>query len=592
MGRAGFVSGREGDFAWVVMDARHYSMTVLECSELGGLGKTIDRMLNKPDAVINGPFFSSYFGVATQGQVIREGRLEHANPQRKRFYVAQMERQTGQASFRFGSGDPQTVSNARAAFGGLGPLLINGAPPSGPLTPWAQSIYDEPVRTGRGAVALDRKRGLILLIVQENSGGREDSNAMTMTALREWLNKRGITDAVFNDGSNSESLFAGEKWLIKPAWFKDWAMDFAIGFVDHRKVRRVRYLVMDGTKTGDGAAFAKALNRVPITQFAPANMLEARGASFALAPLKRLAGEGVLKYWQGTDSNVAHATSRLLQKGGDDQADLLYLSSHAWRHGDLWYHPNDQVSRGQLTIANPWSQNFKPQWTERPRWLIIAGCATLGLRVSRCLLLDKDNERAHLRKFHQEIHGPKSSPPGLTDKKKVALVRYHPGWIWHDRIFSKSGLRGVLGYWHRSPGPNVGDVEIIADFASQLRQGKSFLAAWRSANRYLPKASFSSATWAAMIRDGCAEDTLATLESVDLPRNRNPFLYYDGLQSGTSVLSAYRKANTSDDSEKFGDVTVPTNRYYDRHAVDDRDDDVKIEITASNFLVYDDDVGP
>jgi hypothetical protein len=117
-------------------------------------------------------------------------------------------------------------------------------------------------------MALHRGNSLILLLVQENSLFFPN-NAMDMTALRSWLQGQGFSDAVFNDGSDSEALFAAGSWLLMPGWVKDEAMDFAIGFVDRRRNQRARLLAIDGTRTADAQAFVQGAARPPLIHYSP-----------------------------------------------------------------------------------------------------------------------------------------------------------------------------------------------------------------------------------------------------------------------------------------------------------------------------------
>ena len=84
----GIISGRDRDWRYAVLDGSCFHMTVLECHK-NGLTDTIAAMPRKPDAVINGQFIGSAFGIDTQGQVMREGQLINADSQPSRFYLAQ-----------------------------------------------------------------------------------------------------------------------------------------------------------------------------------------------------------------------------------------------------------------------------------------------------------------------------------------------------------------------------------------------------------------------------------------------------------------------------------------------------------------------
>jgi Phosphodiester glycosidase len=221
--KGGVVQGRDIDFCYVFLDARLFDLMVVECLS-SGLTRTLDAMPLQPDAMINGAFVTGTGGIDTEGEVILDGEVIHSDSQPARQYLAQVG-----ADFSIGTGDPGTQEpSAKTAFGGLGALLTGGAPTA--VTPWDQATYDLPSWHGRGAFAIHRGRQLILLIVQRHNPICSE-NAMTMSQLRTWLAEHGFDDAVFNQGGDSETLFARSGWLIVPAAARDKAMDFAIGLV-------------------------------------------------------------------------------------------------------------------------------------------------------------------------------------------------------------------------------------------------------------------------------------------------------------------------------------------------------------------------
>jgi hypothetical protein len=584
---SGMIQGRDQDLRFAVLDAARFHMIVVECYERG-LTDTVNAMPRKPDAIINGQFLSGAVGIDTEGQVIREGMLINRDSRSTRYYIAETWRGADIRDIRIGGGDPNTVqADARAAFGGLGPVLL-GRTTVTPLTPWAQSIYDRPATTGRGVIALHRELGLILLLVQQDNMLWSD-NARTMSNLRDWLLRQRFDDAVFNDGSDSEALFAAGGWLLIPGWAKDEFMDFAIGFVDRRSVRRFGTLAIDGTTSADGQALARGVARPPSTHYAPRNIAEDLQAMPELAPITGTFRNGVVEAGRATTQGQADRIGQLIQLAGagGNWAALLYVSSHATRHGALYYHPGGGDSGPILTLANPWEAGFRPVWRNTPSWLVIAGCAVLGLRYSRGRGLT-GSERANLVAWHHDIHGAGVAVPGLTAQKQTLFAVYHPGWGWFDRAFRTSGLRGVLGYWYRSPGGGR-DVEIITEFTERLRGGEPFLSAWEAANQ---RAWFeAAAAWAAMVREGCRSDTLATLEDAALGPAIGEFRYYDRFQIEQPLPDAFRRANNATGSDRIGGISIAYNEDYDEFAIEELEN-VSPALTPNNFLFYSDSVGP
>ncbi|MBL8058500.1 MAG: phosphodiester glycosidase family protein [Anaerolineales bacterium] len=587
------VHGRDGDFYFAVLKADCFHLTVVE-AHAWGLTDTVAAMPRKPDAVINGQFIASAIGLGTEGEVIREGARVNADSTPTRYYLGQTWRGSDISDFHIAQGNPSVVEPEalRAAFGGLGPVLLSGAAVS-PLTPWAQSLYARGRDIGRGVIALHRARGLILLLVQATIPFYASAaNAMTLAELRDWLQQQGFAEAIFNDGSDSEALYAGGGWQLTPGWVKDEAMDFALGFVNRQRNRRVNFLAIDGTKSADGEAFARTVKRPLITHYSPRNLgfdLRAEPALAAIAatfqsPLY------VLQAWRAATQAQAEVIGRIVELAGHSVhwADVLYLSSHAWRHGQLWYYANDDHAQPKRMLADPWSDGFQPLWRTTPSWLIIAGCAVLALRYSRGVRLD-GIERGHLVDWHHDIHGASASVPGLVPATQTVFAVYHPGWAWYERIFQHSpSLRGVLGYWYRSPSGGR-DAEIVEDFTLRLTQGESFLSAWEAANRggWLE----AEALWAAMVRPGCEDDTLATLEDAGRRLASGAFTYYDRFQRGRTMTAAFGFANRLDEVSTVGGVTIRRNAGYDDLAIAELEA-LAVSPSAANFLAYTDGVGP
>jgi hypothetical protein len=582
------VHGRDGNFVYTFLYAPRVNMTVVDCHD-AGLTDTVALMPRKPDAVINAQFISDVVGVGTEGQVIREGRIVNPGAFARRSYIAQTWRGADASDYRMGEGTPDVEQpDARVAFGGMGPVITAGAAATG-LTPWAQSTYDKPLGTGRGVIAIERTKQIILLLVQEDHVGFLTTNGMTMAQIRDWLLGLGFDDAVFNDGSDSESLYADGTWLLEPGSVKDEVMDFAIGFVNKSQNKRARILAIDGTTSRDGKALVDGTSRPPITHYIPRNIATDLATEPALGSIASTFRDGVLQAWRATSASQADRIGGLFELGGSNGhwADLLYLSSHAWRHGELWYYANDNHAGPKLTIANPWSSGFRPVWRNSPQWLVLAGCAVLALRYTRGVKLDSI-ERGHLVDWHRDMHGS-GAVPGLTPARATLFATYHPGWAWYERVFRvNAGIRGVLGYWYRSPSGGR-DEEIVTAFTTRLKDGQPFLDAWEEANRggWLD----AEALWAAMVRDGCQGDTLATLEDPTPRRPSGDFLYFDRNQRGRPMAAAYSAANRRDEVATVGSVPLRHSSVYDALAIGELRG-LDVAPTSTNLLIYSDGIGP
>ncbi len=585
---SGILSGTDQDFAYAVLDARRFDMTIVQCHP--SLTGVLEKMPRPPAAVINAQFIrSTGTGFAPEGEVVRGSRRVHKDSRMNRWFLAQLRRPKDARGYLIGKGNPWSVQRyARVAIGGLGVVLNKGRPVTA-TTGWMRSTFEQPEGVGRGVLAIDRTRDLILLLVQGNCFFCD--NATTMTGVQTWLQNWGVRDAVFNDGSNSEALYAEGRWLVEPAWQKSRAMDYAIGFVERKTTHRVGVLAIDGTPTRDAHTFVQGMNQSELLHYAP--RILATPVGLRQAALKRVVREGVIENFKTSSQAARRATERVVELGGVSRAwaDVLYVSSHATRHGVLYYQHRDSHSARVQRFADPWSSGFKPVWRNSPRWIILVGCAVLALRYSRLKWLTP-NERSGLVRRHRDIHGSRSKIFGLSKDTKATFQVYHPGWKWYQKVFQQSRIRGVLGYWYRSPGGRAGDMDILEAFVTQLNKGATLLDAWRDANH---RGWFGvAAAWAAMVRKGCERDTLAALEDPSSGPSDAGFEYFDDHvgSNGRPLAGAYHLANQTNAKKKVDKVEIAYHEIYDRFAMEGDRGGLRGPLTKDNFLVYSDGVGP
>lgn len=589
---SGLLCGSDGDFEFVVLDGSRYDLGVLDCRD-EGLVDGLAALARPPAVVMNAQFIDSPRRRRPEGQVARAGRLIIDNPKPQAWYVAQVEGEQGMARFRVGRGDPWwRERRVRDALGGLGPVLAHGRAIE-PLPHWAETIYDKDAGVGRGVIAFDRPRGLILLLVQRDrrQAPGPPQNARSLNEIRSWLVTQQVTDAVFNDGSDSEGIAVEGTWRCEPATLKQLSTGFALAFSDTRVERRATFVAIDGTPTADASTFARAMAATPRLLYGPQNvapLLKTRQS-----PLGATVAYGVMQTWQFPSENGARLFQRVIRESRLETTDLdlLYVSGHATRHGKLIYHRYGASGGREFVAASVWDPSFKTDWAQRPRWIILAGCAVLALRYSRLVALN-DGELQGLIGRHRDMHGERATVTGLRDKTAAWQV-YHPGWAWYTRALKDSGIRGILGYWYRSPGPKGGDVEIVESFSKAIAAGRPFLDAWRDANQ---RGFFSSAAaWAAMVRDGAEGDTLETLCDASITAGKGNLLYHDAFQQGHTVPAAYQRANDEDVYTKVGHVLIAGHSFYDRVTLNldpKRMGESAEGLTDSALLRYNDGIRP
>lgn len=586
--RIGIVSGSDGAFHYALLDADIYRLTVIDARESIRMTGAVGALAHTPAAVMNAQFIS--LKGKAEGDVIRAGRVLQRDSRPARYFVAEDPSRSGMRRFVLGRGNPSVVvPRATSGIGGLGPVLDEGR--TVPRDRWSDSIYERDRQVGRGVIAVDRGRRLIIFLAQEDRSvpWAETGNTRKLSVVRSWLKDMRVADAIFNDGSDSEALAVNGRWLIEPAVAKDVAMEYALAAVDQRSVREVTCLALDGTDTEDAAALVAGLAKTPRLSLGVRNLASEIERTAASRDLRSAVSHGIVAAWQLTSGAGAAAATQLVEHAGVEgaRADILFLTGHAARHGALFYRRGERTR----TLANPWSRDFRPRWQERPHWLIMGGCGVLGLRYTRLVRLSRD-ERTGLLERHRDIAGRHVAPPGLTDDHTAVYQVYHPGWAWYSRVFRTSALRGVLGYWYRAPGKDVGDVRIINAFVDAIRGGMPLVEAWRKANRTLPLTDRASAPWAAMIRAGCETDTLDTLEDAKLRKPHGEFRYFSVFHDGDSIASAYAKANTLDDSVRTPRVLLGLHSFYDGPMRKDDLPKLQEELDSRTLYRYDDGVGP
>ena len=235
----GFMNFRDGALWASMMFEYETRMHVIRNTggSLDTLSSTIEAAVKKNPRirlVIAGCFQELTGGVkALMGQII-EGRgqppLGNSRPTRARLCYDRNIR-TESSPFHFGIGDPFVGRDAGA--GGLCPMLLTDDsvyPPSRQtfLTdPFFQGLDKESPGTGRTFIARNRRKALLLAIVQPHASRPGRILSSFMTKLRE----AGVDDAVSLDGSDSVFFFFNGVWAVgPPPTHKDVRNVTAIGF--------------------------------------------------------------------------------------------------------------------------------------------------------------------------------------------------------------------------------------------------------------------------------------------------------------------------------------------------------------------------
>lgn len=227
------------------------------------------------DTVVNGPQFTltqlaragAVLGQTqspevstTDGLVIEDGIVLDGRSSEYTFFLSGNESRDGTFIWDFGFGNPPIDSSV--AFGGAIPLVINGLKfgdgnlyyptygvtnpnvpiaTQGPLTgdpgdfePFLfqrnnsgfAAWVSNPLSTGKTAVGFNPDTGEFMLAVQEHGS----TNGMSIVDLREEFYKRGFTNALLFDGSDSSMITNQRGLFIPPGSIKNDIIEVGIGF--------------------------------------------------------------------------------------------------------------------------------------------------------------------------------------------------------------------------------------------------------------------------------------------------------------------------------------------------------------------------
>ena len=225
--------GKEGTKAFKLGGSTMTPFTA-EGSTLSGAGKSMDQS-GSTEYTINAQFLQSD-KKTNQGISYANGQNLGGASQSGWYYMAQ----DASGNFTFGQGDPS--SDSYNAVGGGRPLIIDGLPyggvnkytsdaPAGLPTTGDPGVENRKYLTqksaayfpnqnnpqmGKTIVAHNPTSNEVMIIVQEHG-----SHGYSMDALRNYLVKKGFTNALSFDGSDSSLLIKDNSTLIDNSLIKD-----------------------------------------------------------------------------------------------------------------------------------------------------------------------------------------------------------------------------------------------------------------------------------------------------------------------------------------------------------------------------------
>jgi pyrrolidone-carboxylate peptidase/peptidoglycan hydrolase-like protein with peptidoglycan-binding domain len=307
--------------------------------------------------------------------------------------------------------------------------------------------------------------------------------------------------------------------------------------------RPLSFLAIDGTASPDADGFAKAMNNVKSTKGRDGKPVRLTVKNIAQRLIEDIGLTHPLSKYVGRSLKGTHALAINLQTEGKDviskgsrardsspayshalnlfkkagilfgdgsivRPDIFYCAMHASLSGGILF-----VSDRKRASRHEWNAEriglFKPRKDEGEidwgavKWIILASCGSLSL---------------HYRYFGIPDHGRKDRNRWAhrhnldLDRewiKKYVLSHYYPGLEWLRIIKSHAvKLHGLLGYWDKSPGGDVGgslDENIAREFVTRLERGETVLEAWKQRGGPQTKA------WAAIVDAKYKDETLEDL---------------------------------------------------------------------------------
>jgi hypothetical protein len=230
----GFAFFTDGDMQYVVTRASRCEMDVIHRTSKEFFSKTVEDICASavPSAAIDGSFgdgsmISKGFNWSSSGPldpdvlelmgdvVIDRVRIGLSNTRNTRAFLAyDVSSATVSRKYHFGMGDPPV--DARAALGGLGPVIIGGrvfsANRSDPnFHQWYMDQAVLPAASGKVLVAISPDERFLLLLVHPHA----TSSPLKLDAIRDKLVLAGTQNAVFLDGSDSVMLFVAGDWKVR-----------------------------------------------------------------------------------------------------------------------------------------------------------------------------------------------------------------------------------------------------------------------------------------------------------------------------------------------------------------------------------------
>jgi pyrrolidone-carboxylate peptidase len=317
----------------------------------------------------------------------------------------------------------------------------------------------------------------------------------------------------------------------------------------------ISFIAIDGTASPDADAFAREMNEV--RSITPRKATPIKVTTLNLAEkLRSDASHTLAKFVRGPpraseafdfqrkgadviesdDTKEAGACRDLFKKAGftldgdEYGADIMYVAMHANLRGVLSFNPDEDSAKREdwkraINLFNPAKDEL--DW-KTVKWVIFASCGTMSIHYRYFGIpghaRDDKSEWAHHHQLDPNPESKKFVP------KKYVLSHYYPALQWLREIRKHAPkLHGVLGFWDKSPGGDVGgfpDVVIAKEFVERLKKGQTFLEAWKQ------HGGANTWAWSAIVDEKYANETLADLATNKLGEPGERKWMYASLYTG------------------------------------------------------------
>ena len=222
------------------------------------------------------------------------------------------------------------------------------------------------------------------------------------------------------------------------------------------------------------------------------------------------------------------------------ESDIAYISGHGYHNGII------PIFRTGVTTIRDYG-NYSQYLT-----------ADINTDVNTCAY-EPDNiiSKSNIFSLNMKDHIGKSIDLKLkwlifgacSQLETSDVTGYDSVYKWVNVLRNNDTMHGILGY-HKTA-PTIGDKEIMDKFIDKLRDGKTFVEAWKGANGGTINFPFvNNANWGCLIKEGC-DETLVETMSCQVDHSYNNFILYRYEQKDLVISSIQNSIATVEQAQNI-----------------------------------------